>query len=481
MTLRIFNTPSIRRKIKLSYIVIIMLMLVPSLMSITSSLTQTIKYDHLITNVSKVNRLNQIVKTDISNEIWDIFSGSKKFEDGRQYRIIDSINAGLRDVMKTTTVKGNRQRLEVAGRAMKTLSKYVMKLGVQMENHAPVSEDEKIVEDIRGVSALVSDILQEFIVLEIESAARENERIKMTVWLLACLETCIVVFVTSFAVFAQRTVSENIERPIRELERLSTRIASGNLTMRAELPHVTELDNLTENLNIMAVKIQELIDANILEQQNLQKSEMKALQAQITPHFIYNTMDTIIWLAEGNRNDQVIDVTRAFSSFFRISLSRGKDWVTVGEEIEHVRSYLTIQKIRYRDILDYTVECDGAITGKRVLKLILQPIVENALYHGIKNKRGRGRLTVKGWQEDGFLCFSVEDDGIGILQDRLADIVSQMNSSSDPESRGDVYGLYNVNKRLKLYYNQDCALEMKSVFREGTTVSFRVPEVVTDV
>lgn len=142
----------------------------------------------------------------------------------------------------------------------------------------------------------------------------------------------------------------------------------------------------------MAEKIQELMIANIKEQENFQKEQMKSLQAQITPHFLYNTFDTIIWLAESSYTDEVIKITKAFSSFFRISLSKGHEWITVGQELEHVKSYLTIQKIRYRDILDYEIQVDKDVENLSVLKLVLQPLVENAIYHGIKNIRGRGLL-----------------------------------------------------------------------------------------
>ncbi len=476
-TLSYFRRASIRRKIKSSYIIIIGFMLAPAVLSIISSIYQTVRYDQIITNVSKTNRLNQIVKTGVSNEIWDVVAGNKKFTEGFQYLIIEDINTSLDEIMTTTAVTKNRQMLEVAGRAMNTLTRYVDRLGVQMESHVPVSENEKILEEIRGVSALISDILQDFIVLEIESAAATNESIKKTVWFLTVLQLGIVFLVTAFAIFAQRSVSRSINDPIKELEKLSTRIAEGDLSARADHPHVLELDNLTDNLNIMAVKIQQLIAANIEEQKNLQKSEMKALQAQITPHFLYNTFDTIIWLAEAHQYDQVIDITRAFSSFFRISLNRGKDWITVEQEFEHVRNYLTIQKIRYRDILDYTAEFSPEMADKPVLKLLLQPLVENALYHGIKNKRGRGLLTVRGWSEDGQLCFSVEDNGIGMTDERLADIMQQIDGTADPATLSNVYGLYNVSKRLELYYSRGTKLEIASKYREGTRISFRVPEV----
>lgn len=422
-----------------------------------------------------------MVKTDVSDEIWDIVAGNKKFIEGNQYKIIDAINESLIDIMKTTDVTRNRQILEVAGRAVNTLKQNVDRLGNQIENRYPVSENEKVLDDIRGVSALVSDILQDFIVLEIESATQTNESIKKTALFLTALQIIILLFVTIFVILAQRSVLESINNPIKVLEKLSKNIAEGNLSARAELPQVTELDNLTENLNTMAAKIQELIASNIKEQQNLQKSEMKALQAQITPHFLYNTFDTIVWLAEEQRNDQVIDITRAFSSFFRISLNRGKDWLTVAEEFEHIKSYLTIQKIRYRDILDYKIDYQSEIEKQPVLKLLLQPLVENALYHGIKNKRGRGVLSVRGWKENGYLCFSVEDNGIGIREEKLKDIMKQIDGIGDPSSLQNVYGLYNVNKRLELYYNRKTKLHIVSEYKVGTTVSFRVPEVKANV
>lgn len=472
---------SIRRKIKSSYVIIIAVMLVPPAIGIVATLVQTARYDQIITNVSKTNTVNQIVRSDVSAELWDIVAGKKKFSEGRQYEIISGIKQSLEEIMATTNLVRNRQMLEVAGRAINTLETYVDRLGSQILARFPVSENEIILDEARGVTALISDILQEFIVLEIESAARTNEQIKNTARVLVLAQIAIVCLVTFFAAFAQRSVSLSINRPIERLETLSTRIADGDLDARADIPHVRELDNLTENLNIMAHKIRELIEANIREQQNLQKSEMKALQAQITPHFLYNTFDTIIWLAEAREYDQVISLTRSFSSFFRISLNRGKDWITVAQEFEHIKSYLTIQKIRYRDILDYTISCDESMMGFPVLKLLLQPLVENALYHGIKNKRGRGQLSVRGWKEGNELCFSVSDNGIGMTGERLADVKAQISAASDPATLSGVYGLYNVNKRLSLYYGENARLEIESEYRKGTVVSFKVPEVEKNV
>lgn len=472
---------SLSQMLKYSYSIIIAVMLILPVTTIISSLAQSAQYDRMITKVSKTNQLNQTIKTDITNELWDIVAGNRRFEEGKQYQIINSIILGLEEIMKTTTVTNNRQLLEVAGRAMKTLTTYVGRIGLQIQYRYPVIENEKLLDEIRGVAALVSDILQEFIVLEIEAADRTNEKIKVMVWGLALLQMITVLGVVTFSMFAKRSVTRLIKKPIKDLEIFSTQIASGDLEARADIPHILELENLTENLNIMAVKIRELIDMNILEQQNLQKSEMKALQAQITPHFLYNTLDTIVWLAEAKQYDQVINITRSFSSFFRISLSKGKDWIPVAEEIAHVENYLAIQKIRYRDILTYSVECESGIENKPILKLVLQPLVENALYHGIKNKRGRGVLCVRAFRESNFLCFTVEDNGIGMTEERLSEVLSSLEGKNIRELTADMYGLYNVNKRLQLYYDASISLNIRSVYREGTVVTFRVPEEQIDV
>ena len=436
----------------------------------------TSQYDRIITNVSRANRLNQIVKIDVSNEIWDIVAGKKPFKNGSQYEILRRIRTGIGEMRESTQVEKNRQLLDVALRAVGTLQKYVDMLGEQMDRNAPVADNEKTLEEVRGVSALIYDILQDFIVAEIESAAQTNESIKSASTNLTIIQVLITALVVVVAVYALVSVSESIRQPIHDMEVLSSEIAAGNLKARAVAPHVDELDHLTENLNIMAGKIQGLIDENTKEQQNLQKAEMKTLQAQITPHFLYNTFDTIIWLAESGQNEQVIEITKAFSEFFRISLSKGHDWISVDRELDHVRNYLTIQKIRYSDILDYSIESDSELSGEGVLKLILQPLVENAIYHGIKNKRGRGSLDVSARRtEDGGIRFSVSDNGIGFTPERLAEVKRELSGKNDTENLKAAYGLYNVNKRLTLYYDESVKLDIQSEYGNGTTVTFCVP------
>ena len=196
------KTTSLQNRIQTSYIIIISLMLVAPVISLASSWYHTLKYDQMIANVSKTNRLNQIVRSDISNELWDIVAGNKDFDEGRQYGIIRDINSRLDNIKFSTEQQDNRQLLEVAGRAMDTLSRYVDQLGFQMEQQYPVTANEKTLDEIRGVADLVSDILQDFIVLEIESVARTNEQIKNTAAALSLVQIFVVAAVMLFAVLA---------------------------------------------------------------------------------------------------------------------------------------------------------------------------------------------------------------------------------------------------------------------------------------
>lgn len=472
---------SIKRRLSFSYVFIIIVMIIPTLYSIVVSKYHTNQYDKIITNVSSANRLSQIVKTEITDEVWNIVSGRVEFKDGKQYEILGEIKTIISDIISSTENEKNKQILIITNRAVNTLEDYINILGEQIKNNSPVEENEKTMDEIRGVSSLVYDILQSFIVSEIESASYTNESIKKSSINLTIIQISIALIIVIISIYTSFYVSENIRRPIHDMELLSSKIASGNLQARANKPNVEELDNLAVNLNVMAGKIQILIDENIKEQKNLQKAEMKTLQAQITPHFLYNTFDTIIWLAESKQADEVIDITRALSDFFRISLSKGHEWITVEQEVNHVKNYLKIQKIRYENILTYEFNVDEGLENIPVLKLVLQPLVENALYHGIKNKRGRGKITVSAHllnNDDvskNKIIFSVQDNGIGFTNERLKEVKSELRKKTDAENLKSIYGLYNVNKRLSLYYDKSISLKIISEYGNGTTVSFIVP------
>ena len=198
--------------------------------------------------------------------------------------------------------------------------------------------------------------------------------------------------------------------------------------------------------------------------------ETKLLQVQINPHFLYNTLDTIVWLAEENKKEEVVSMVTALSEFFRTTLSKGRDFITVKEEESHVESYLKIQQFRYQDIMDYEINIDESMYGFVIPKLTLQPLVENALYHGVKNKRGKGMIRITGRLKGGDMIFKVIDDGKGMTEEELGKLQNSLKKDKS-DRKEDGFGLSNVNQRIRHYYGEGYGISFESRENEGTTAT----------
>ncbi len=274
-------------------------------------------------------------------------------------------------------------------------------------------------------------------------------------------------------------ITNRLTRPVQILKNKMRQAASGYLEAKVKPMGTDEVADLGKSFNTMIEQIKQLIDKSIREQEQIQKAELRTLQAQINPHFLYNTLDSIVWMAESGKNDQVIRLVHALSRFFRISLSKGRDWIKIQDELEHVLNYLVIQQMRYRDILDYEIDVDPSIYSNSILKMTLQPLVENALYHGIKNKRGRGLIRISGHIEKGHtVVFSVEDNGIGMTVDQLAHIQERLNKpTAEPAGLEalDGFGLFNVQQRIRLYYGERYGIQISSEHHVGTMVQVNYP------
>lgn len=471
---------SLRRTLLITYISLLFITLIPSIYSIVVSQIHTKRYSQIISNVSTANRISLIAKDDIPAELWNIICGKKEIADGSQNKLLDNISSGLLLMLLTINNEESRGKLEVANRAYITLRRNVDMLISQIKGGSLVTQNEATLDEIRTITSLFSDIMQDFIVTEIEAANQTNQSLRNTSIILTTIQIIITILAIIISINSFITVSAAIQKPISDMEKLSTKVSNGDLTARIDIPHVNELNTLAENLNTMAGQIDLLIQKNMEEQKNFQKAEMKALQAQITPHFLYNTFDTIVWLAEEEHTEEVVRITKAFSDFLRISLSRGHEWITISQELEHIKNYLTIQKIRYADILNYSIDADEALMDVKMIKLVLQPLIENAIYHGIKNKRGRGKLKVSAhFTNDSrtFVCFTVEDNGAGFTEERLGQVRNELRTGAqDSEKLSSVYGLYNVNKKLKLYYGENTeGLLIESEAGKGSKISFTIP------
>lgn len=468
---------SLRTKMMLSFFVVILLLVILNSLMIFEALRVNRQYADMINNVTTANSINGFIKPAIDTEMWNIVSGKTEFNEGNQYQIIDQVNDQIDEMMANTDSDKSMIKLEVIRRTLGTLTSYVDKMGAQIKAGSRVAENEMVLEDIRGVSEVVEETVQDYMLFEVQQAEQhyiENQA-RFNKWIVVYFILLPVVIGFSFA--AAWVISASIYIPIKKLQDLTTTITKDDLQALVSRSNVDEITELGLSFNIMTSKVRELLDSKMREQENLKKAELKALQAQINPHFLYNTLDTIVWMAEANKPDQVIELVRALSSFFRIALSRGKDWITIRQEIEHVRSYLYIQKIRYRDILDYEFDIDESILDGTILKLTLQPLAENALYHGIKNKRSGGKITIRARRaENASVLLEVQDDGIGCTPYKLGKILEQLNEESDVVSRTEEgFGLTNVNKRIKLYYGSQYGLSIESRYQEGTKITVAIP------
>jgi len=468
---------SVRRKILLSFCIVVLMMGAVNAILIIRVLEYNRQYDAIITNITTANSINGYIKPAIDTEMWNIVAGKVEFKDGKQYEIIDNVNSQIQWMIANTDSDKTKIKLEVLLRTMETLTFYVDLMGEQIAQGSTVAENEEVLENIRGVSDLINDLVQEYMLFEVNQAEHQYQDMQSSFIQWTIIYLVLMFGAIGFSIVAAVVISRSIYIPIKKLHDVTTTITKNDLQALVTHNNVDEITELGMSFNIMIGRIRELLDAKIKEQENLKKAELRTLQAQINPHFLYNTLDTIIWMAEAQKTDQVIEIVRALSSFFRITLSKGKDWITIEEEIELTKSYLTIQKMRYRDILDYHIEVDERVLDSTILKLTLQPLVENALYHGIKNKRCGGTISVRAKQRgQNDILLEVEDDGVGFTPYKLGNIRAEMNSDSDEITlKKSGFGLENVNKRIKLYYGKQYGLSIYSQYYEGTRIMVTIP------
>ena len=469
---------SLRAKILFSFAVIIALLVAMNAMLSLEVMRFNRKYDAIMNNITTANSINGYIKPAIDSEMWDIVAGKKEFSDGTQYQIMDQINGQIELMMANASSDKARKKLEVVRRTMETLKSYIDKMGRQMASGSRVADNQNVLNDIRGVSDVVEASMQEYMIFEINEAEQEYLVNKNRFTQIGILYVILLPLVVALSFGAAWVISASISIPIQKLHNVTTTITRNDLQSLLTSHNVDEITELGMSFNIMIGRIRQLLNSKMKEQENLKKAELKALQAQINPHFLYNTLDTIIWMAQANKPEQVIEMVQALSNFFRIALSKGADWITIQEEIEHVRCYLTIQKLRYHDILAYTIEVDESILSGTILKLTLQPLVENAIYHGIKNKRSGGTITVRAQRvEPDRVLLEIIDDGTGFTPFKLRRLQETLQGDATGEfkfSEGG-FGLENVHRRIQLYYGKAYGLTVESRYQEGTRVAVLIP------
>ena len=263
-----------------------------------------------------------------------------------------------------------------------------------------------------------------------------------------------------------------VVKPLKKLEKYMVQVNPDNMDQRMEILTDDEIGHLSMKFNQMMDRIRNLKEQVIEEQEDKRKYELQALQAQFNPHFLYNTLDSIIWMAETN-DSNIVAMTEALAKLFRISLNKGNEEISLERELEHVKNYLIIQSMRYADKFTYEISAEPGVERCRTIKLILQPIVENCIYHGIKKKRGTGKITIRAYRREQNLIIEVSDDGCGMPEEICRKILSDEIESENISGSG--IGVKNVNERIQLRFGKKYGLSYSSEEGVGTTVTYVLP------
>lgn len=270
-------------------------------------------------------------------------------------------------------------------------------------------------------------------------------------------------------------ISGRITDPIRRLEFSINQLEEGN--MDAENIYIGgshEIRHLGRTVKTMVNQMHKLMNDMVKEQEEKTKSELDALQSQINPHFLYNTLDSVVWMIESERNQGAISMVTALASLFRISLSKGNNIITIKDEITHARNYLNIQKVRYKNRFDVDISIDPQIEQCATIKLIVQPLLENAIYYGVGHMEDDGLITIKGYEKEGDIYIDVSDNGMGIPEETVENL---LKNKAKARGKGSGIGLWNVNERIRLYFKGEYGLTITSELDEGTTVSIHLPKI----
>lgn len=456
----------------------------------------TESYQKIMANLKVANNYNTVFKEQMEYSMYRVMIGlidTDEFESGdiregqteyativkNPLHLVSKAKMDFRYVIKRKP--GTYSDIKIKGilSCLDSLEKAVSKMIDNSKQPGTYDKNKEIWEnDIQGLCSMIQDYINQYIyyeMLNMEELQRQLEiKLKQIVGIFMTL-LCIALGV---GIIISIMITKSVTNPIDDMKKTAERLGRGELEARAALGSLEEINILSRTFNKMSDEISKLMEKTKQEQQNLRAAELKLHQEQINPHFLYNTLDSIVWMAEGGKNKQVVEMTTDLSDFFRTILSNGNDFITIEEEECHVRSYLKIQKIRYEDVLDYNITISPDIKQKIVLKMILQPIVENALYHGIKNKRGGGMIEVKGYLQEEKIVFEVEDNGIGMDENTLEKLRQKLKGENiiEIKQKGG-FGMNNVAKRISMYYGGESNISVTSQKNKGTCVKIVLGEI----
>lgn len=443
-------------------------------------------YDRVVRNMTMANSYNlsfkeemdeNLYKIVVSGTTFDEIPGSDSLED--PYELLDELQGDFRELESITTDVTSRRWLQNLFRNIDTLRERVDDIRLNLQESGHYDENiEMLDNNIYILTELIQDDIQYYIYYQTQSMEMMRASLNQQVFTFIVCMILLLAALTAFVAIIETRISRSISGPILGLSQVTHEIAQGDFSVRADEKGDRELgalaasvNNMAEHLSVMVMQIRE-------DERKMRKAELRLLQEQINPHFLYNTLDAIVWMIEDGKSEQAENMVVSLSTFFRTVLSRGREFISIREEVQHIRSYLEIQKARYQDILSYEIQVAPELYPYETLKMTLQPLVENALYHGVKNKRSGGLIRISGERDGKLIRFKVEDDGIGMNAEALTHLQEEIRRPCKETDTG--FGMANVNERIRMNFGADYGLMIESEEGKGTRVWVTIPAVLSE-
>lgn len=455
---------------------IILLVAVPLVIVIiaiaSSGIVYALQYNAILNNVSTASDFNQNFKDDVDLKMYYYVIDSQ-YSEGLPVEEVQSAEIIARKLIDTTTEKDSLRAISSVLNLCHNLEDKMLQIA---DTKGYESREDQLEQNIYVLTDLIQKYMYTYLYYEavhlnaLQTTMIENMIVFMGITMV--LSLVLLYFLLTYS----RKLSRRIVDPIDEIcERLEA-IGKGSLLVCEPIQaDVEEVQLLSDGIENMVGRLKRQIEKNTEQEKQRRRTELALLQAQISPHFLYNTLDTIIWLIESQKIAAAVTMVCSLSNFFRFSLSRGQNIITLAEEEQHIRSYLEIQQARYRDLMEYEIYIPNQLKNFILPKLTLQPLVENALYHGIKVKRRKGLILVTGRAQNECLILEVVDDGCGMTEERLNAVRASL---ADDKSEG--FGLRTVHQRVQILFGVEYGLTVESTLDVGTKIIVTIPMQTTD-
>ena len=472
---------SVRKKLNMLVLISIIPVLALTVYLLYSLLSYSNAYDEIVSNMTIANSYNLNFKEEMDESIYKLVVTGTTFDKNTHeediqnpYELIDGLRNDFTDLEKITTDRSSRRWLQTVLRNLDTLEDRVDDIGKNIEEGGQYQKSIDMLDNnIYILTELIQDDIQYYIYYQTQSIEYIKTELNHQVFMFLIIIAIVLAALIGLVSLITHKLVKDITVPIGELSDVAKKISSGDLTARADIGTGDEIEVLGDNVNQMAGNLQIMMTQIRDDERKMRHAELRLLQEQINPHFLYNTLDTIVWLIEGGKSEEAENMVVSLSHFFRLVLSKGKEFISIRDEESHIRSYLEIQKMRYREILNYEIDIDPEIYDFSILKLTLQPIVENALYHGIKEKRDKGLIKITGTRDGDNIRLVVEDNGAGMTQEELESLREEISRPCSETKKG--FGLANVNERIRMYFGSGYGMTIESEKDKGARVTVVIP------